>query len=381
MVVVPVPVVFAKPATLGAFAIVATLAEDELQCVVSVMSWVVASLNDPVAVNCCWLPSVTDEFAGVITNDTSVPVPTVRVVVPCTPEAVAVIVTDPLFLPWHRPELRIEARFGFEDLQVSPLRLVEILPSLKVPVAVNFIDVPFAILGLLGLMVMETRCTIETVRVVEPLTEPNVADIVLVPVATLVTSPWLLIVAVAAVEEAHRTEAVTSCVLLSLKVPVAVNCLFVPTGMLELAGVTAIETRVALVTVSDTVPVTEPEVALMVAVPVPTAVARPEELTVATFNADDPHVGEVSNWKLPSSKFPTAVNCWVVPSAIDGVAGLTEMEIKCAATTVKVAESVSDPTVAVIVVDPAAMVVAMPELLMLATEFDEELQVTPAARS
>jgi hypothetical protein len=36
--VVPTPRVVATPATLGAFAMVATLAEDELQCVVSVMS-------------------------------------------------------------------------------------------------------------------------------------------------------------------------------------------------------------------------------------------------------------------------------------------------------------------------------------------------------
>jgi len=50
--VVPTPRVVATPATLGAFAIVATLAEDELQCVVSVMFCLVPSLNDPVAVNC-----------------------------------------------------------------------------------------------------------------------------------------------------------------------------------------------------------------------------------------------------------------------------------------------------------------------------------------
>ena len=52
MTVVPTPFVVATPATLGAFAMVATLAIDELKCVVSVMSWVVPSLNDPVAVNC-----------------------------------------------------------------------------------------------------------------------------------------------------------------------------------------------------------------------------------------------------------------------------------------------------------------------------------------
>jgi len=38
-------------------------------------------------------------FAGVTTSETSVPVPTVRVVVPVTPDAVAEIVTDPPFLP------------------------------------------------------------------------------------------------------------------------------------------------------------------------------------------------------------------------------------------------------------------------------------------
>src|SRR5260370_18660830 len=68
-------------------------------------------------------------------------------------------------------------------------------------------------------------------------------------------------VAAAAVDEVQMTEVVTSCVLESLKVPVAVNCLVVPTAMLEFAGVTASETRVALVTVNDAFPLTDPEVA------------------------------------------------------------------------------------------------------------------------
>ena len=38
MTVVPSPFVVTTPATLGAFAMVATLARDELKCVVSVMS-------------------------------------------------------------------------------------------------------------------------------------------------------------------------------------------------------------------------------------------------------------------------------------------------------------------------------------------------------
>ncbi len=43
--------------------------------------------------------------------------------------------------------------------------------------------------------------------------------------------------------------------------------------------------------------------------------------------------------------------------------------------------SLNAPTVAVIVVEPAATVMAMPELLMVVTDGDEELQVTPVDKS
>ena len=55
--------------------------------------------------------------------------------------------------------------------------------------------------------------------------------------------------------------------------------------------------------------------------------------------------------------------------------------MRCAGTTVKVIVSVNEPTVAVIVVEPAAMVVAKPELLMVATVVEDEFQVAPLARS
>ena len=43
--------------------------------------------------------------------------------------------------------------------------------------------------------------------------------------------------------------------------------------------------------------------------------------------------------------------------------------------------SLNEPTVAVIVLCPAAAVVASPELSIVATEVDDEFHVTPAARS
>jgi hypothetical protein len=110
-------------------------------------------------------------------------------VVPLTPPEVAEIVTDPPFLPWATPEPRTCATFGFEDFHERPLKLVEVLPSLNVPTAVNLSDVPFAIRGLLGLMLIDTKCAVETVKPVEPLTAPSVAEMVVVPVARLPAEP------------------------------------------------------------------------------------------------------------------------------------------------------------------------------------------------
>jgi len=85
---------------------------------------------------------------------------------------------------------------------------------------------------------------------------------------------------------------------LSEKVPVAVNCCVVPLAIEGLAGVTAIDTSVADVTVKIVEPMTPPETALVAAaltpadpaivasillVPAATALANPPAVIVATF--------------------------------------------------------------------------------------------------
>jgi hypothetical protein len=160
-----------------------------------------------------------------------------------------------------------------------------------------------------------------------------------------------------------------------------VNCFVVPTAVAEFAGVTAIDIRVAAVTVSDALPLTVPDVAVMEVAPVPTLVANPLGFTVATDSDEEDQLTDGSSCVLPSSKLPTALNCSVVPAAMDWTAGLTEIDVKCAGTTVKVVLSVSPATVAVMVVDPAAMVAARPELSTVATEVEDEVHVTPLARS
>jgi len=211
----------------------------------------------------------------------------------------------------------MEARFGFDDFQVIPTRLLARLPSLKVPLAVNLSVVPFSIRGLAGLTVIVVRCAVEIVSPVDPLTEPSAALIVVLPVATLDAKPCALMVAAEGVEELQSTLALMSCELESLKLPVAVYCFVVPTAMVELAGITAIETRVAPVTVSDEVPLTEPDAAVMVVVPAAAPVASPVASTLATEGELEDQVKEGNSCVLPSSKLPTALNCCVVPCAMD----------------------------------------------------------------
>jgi hypothetical protein len=150
-------------------------------------------------------------------------------------------------------------------------------------------------------------------------------------------------VATAADADVQSTDAVTSCVLESLNVPVAANCFVVPTAMLGLAGVTVIETSVAELTVNDEVPLTDPEVAVMVAVPAPTPAASPLELMLATELEDELQFSDVSSCVLPSSKLPIALNCCSVPAAMVRIAGVTVIEVKCAATTVTSELSVNEP--------------------------------------
>jgi hypothetical protein len=115
---------------------------------------------------------------------------------------------------------------------------------------------------------------------------------VLVPTATAVANPPELMVAVAVVPDPQVTDAVRFCVLLSLYVPVAVNCCVSPLAIDGLAGVTAIDWSAADVTVRTVDPTIAPEVALMVLVPTATAVANPPELMVAVAVVPDAQVTE-----------------------------------------------------------------------------------------
>jgi hypothetical protein len=153
-------------------------------------------------------------------------------------------------------------------------------------------------------------------------------------------------VATAVFDELHVAVLVRFCVVPSLYVPVAVNGNSIPTEIVGLAGVTAIETSAALLTVSVVDPLTDPSVTVIVVSPYPVLVANPVPLIVATPVFDELQLTEaVKNCVLPSLYVPTAVSCCVSPSVllrIEGFAGVT-----CSDTRVAVVETLA-PVVVVI---------------------------------
>jgi len=120
---------------------------------------------------------------------------------------------------------------------------------------------------------------------------------------------------------------------------------------------------------------------VIVVVPVPKLLANPLTSTEATAPDEDDQLIDDNTCVLPSSKFPTALNCSMVPNAIEELAELTEIEIRCAGTTVRTLLSLKDPTVALIVVEPTATVVASPFPSTVTTDGEDELQATPLFRS
>ncbi len=119
---------------------------------------------------------------------------------------------------------------------------------------------------------------------VDPTIVPEVAVIVPVPIPIAEKLPvWEMLPTETPLVIAQWQVVVMFCVLPSLKCPVAVNCTGPDKPMnVMLAGVTVIDCKTALLTVSDNVPLTPLSVALAVKDPVVRPVATPEELTTPT---------------------------------------------------------------------------------------------------
>lgn len=145
---------------------------------------------------------------------------------------------------------------------------------------------------------------------------------------------------------------------LSVNVPCAANSCGDPRLMVGLLGVTAIEVKVAVVTVRFVVPLIPLNAAETVVLPVATPVATPalsaELLTVATDGVEDVQVtADVKSNCWPSLNVPVAVS-WV--SMLAGsfrLCGVVLIETRVEPSTTSDDEALIAPSVAVIVAVPA----------------------------
>jgi hypothetical protein len=145
-------------------------------------------------------------------------------------------------------------------------------------------------------MAIDASVAAVTVKVELPATEPQVlataqvAVIVAVPGLTPAPVPPWLTVAIVVSDDDHATSDVRFWVELSVNFPVALNVCEVPAATLGNAGVTAIETRVAAVTVTVALAVCPWKLAMMVATPAAVVATLPVAApTVATAALDELH--------------------------------------------------------------------------------------------
>jgi len=180
-----------------------------------------------------------------------------------------------------------------------------------------------------------------TVSVMESLTLPRVAVIVVVPAASPVASPALVMVATLVLLEVQVTAVVMSFVVKSAKSPFAANCwvsftLITGGSLAGLVGVMVMALSAGGSTVRLTLAETPPWLAVMLAEPGETPTATPEALTVAMAVLEEAHVAVVVTSRVPPPvSVPVAVNCCVSATSMVSEAGEMEIEARSASSTKK----------------------------------------------
>lgn len=177
--------------------------------------------------------------------------------------------------------------------------------------AFNWSPVLTATFPLAGWMATEIKTGVAIVTSVEPVVLFNVAEMVAVPRPTAESRPLADTPATDVLLEDQVVTRLMFCVEPSLNVPVATNCRNTPSGIVLSVGVTAIESKLAFVTVR----LADAEMlfrdALMTVLPAADpATASPLLLTLATVGAEELQVTRLETFSvLPVVKVPIAVNC------------------------------------------------------------------------
>jgi hypothetical protein len=134
------------------------------------------------------------------------------------------------------------------------------------------------------------------------------------------------------------------------------------------------------VTVTTVVPLTPSTVALIVDVPAAAAVTKPTLDTVATVVFEEDQVVVRPERTFADASFAVAESCWLCPTVIVAVAGVTATLATAATTGLTVMTAVADlpPAEAVMTVAPAESAETKPVAVMVATFGDDEVQLTVA---
>src|SRR3954470_10447707 len=153
------------------------------------------------------------------------------------------------------------------------------------PVAVKAIAVFTPTVGSTGLTWIAVSVPAVTVSVAMPVAPMKLAVMVAVPALTPVATPPMIVATVGALD-IQVTDNVTSWWVPSLSVASAVKLTLVPAGVVAVSGRIAIAVTVALLTLIVAVAVRPPSVAVIIAIPGPTAVTTPPVLTLAMLAAE-----------------------------------------------------------------------------------------------
>jgi len=209
------------------------------------------------------------------------------------------------------------------------LRPLSVLPLASLSVAVSGVVLPTDTLAEAGETATEATGTSITVMVEVPLRLSHIAVMRAEPAATPFAMPLVLTVA-AAVLSLDQVTGSPPSVLPPPSLAVAISCWPAPTGRLADAGETdtvATESGVTVpVTVMTETPVIPALLAVMVAVPGPTALTTPDLLTVATLVLS---LDQLVGWPLtmlPEPSMAMAVSGTVPPTATEAAGGLTVTE-------------------------------------------------------
>ena len=236
------------------------------------------SLKVPIAENCWLVLAAIVVLPCTIASEARSAAFTLKEAVPWIEAEAAVIVTLPRFRAVARPLDVIDATLLFDDVHVTVPVISCVVPSENDPVAVNCCKVPKGRAAVIGVTAIEVTLALVTVRTALEETPLKLAVIVVLPAATPFASPeapFTLIPATAGFDDVHCAVAVTFCVLPSVKVPMAANCVVVPTAIDAAAGVTVSAVITGFVTVSVVLPEMVPEVAEMDDVPKAAPIASP----------------------------------------------------------------------------------------------------------